>query len=494
MTDASNAAPLAPRAIADVPSWEAEADVVIVGYGCAGASAAIEARQAGADVLVVERATAGGGASAMAGGEIYLGGGTAVQKACGFDDTPEAMYTYLMAATGPGPNQAKVEVYCERSVEHFQWLVDCGVVFKESFYERPCWEPPTDDGLVYTGGENAWPFNQIAQPAPRGHIPQMEKKRPGEKSGGWMLMQHLSATAEAAGARVMPDTRVSQLVVEPDGRVAGVIARQFGAEVALRARRGVVLASGGFMANADMVTQHAPLVAGQMVLGTDGDDGTSIRLGQGLGAAVAHLDAAQTAMPSVPLLVYPSILVNQYGQRFINEDTYCGRSGQAAVFHQQARCSLVLDEKIFESVPEADRWGYRPTWVCETVAELEAEMGLPLRSLQSTVDLYNEHASRGEDPLFHKRAEFLRPLQSPFGAIPLNGLPYAVFTLGGLVTTVDGEVIGPGGEPIAGLYAAGRATSGIPSWGYASGTSLGDGTFFGRRAGRAAASARARVE
>jgi 3-oxo-5alpha-steroid 4-dehydrogenase len=69
-----------------------------------------------------------------------------------------------------------------------------------------------------------------------------------------------------------------------------------------------------------------------------------------------------------------------------------------------------------------------------------------------------------------------------------------VFTLGGLVTTVDGEVIGPGGEPIPGLYAAGRATSGIPSWGYASGTSLGDGTFFGRRAGRAAASARARVE
>ena len=67
MTDASNAAPLAPRAIADVPSWEAEADVVIVGYGCAGASAAIEARQAGADVLVVERATAGGGASATEG-------------------------------------------------------------------------------------------------------------------------------------------------------------------------------------------------------------------------------------------------------------------------------------------------------------------------------------------------------------------------------------------------------------------------------------------
>ncbi|HXA63181.1 MAG TPA: FAD-binding protein, partial [Streptosporangiaceae bacterium] len=65
--------------------------------------------------------------------------------------------------------------------------------------------------------------------------------------------------------------------------------------------------------------------------------------------------------------------------------------------------------------------------------------------------------------------------------------PYAVFTLGGMVTTVDGEVVGPGGDPIPGLFAAGRATSGIPSWGYASGTSLGDGTFFGRRAGWAAA-------
>jgi 3-oxo-5alpha-steroid 4-dehydrogenase len=363
-------------------------------------------------------------------------------------------------------------------------------VFKESFYETPCWEPPTDDGLVYTGGENAWPFNEIAAPAPRGHIPQMQHKRPTEKSGGWMLMHHLSATAAQVGSTTMPDTRVSQLVVEPDGRVTGVIARRFGSEVALRARRGVVLASGGFMANPDMVAQHTPLAVGHMPLGTDGDDGTSIRLGQGLGAAVAHLDAAEAALPSVPLLVYPSVLVNQFGQRFINEDTYCGRSGQAAVFHQQARCSLVLDEEIFESVAERDRWGYRPSWVCGTVAELEAEMGLPSRSLQSTVEVYNDHASRGVDPIFHKRAEYLRPLRPPFGAIPMSGVPYAVFTLGGLVTTTDGEVVGPGGEPIAGLYAAGRATSGIPSWGYASGTSLGDGTFFGRRAGQAAATSR----
>jgi 3-oxo-5alpha-steroid 4-dehydrogenase len=315
----------------------------------------------------------------------------------------------------------------------------------------------------------------------------MQNKRLMEKSGGWMLMKHLSATAEGAGASVMTDARVAKLVVDAGGRVVGTIARRFGEEIAIRARRGVILASGGFAANPDMVSRHAPRIAGQMVLGTDGDDGTSIRLGQGLGAAVAHLEASEAALPSVPSLVYPSLLVNEHGQRFINEDTYCGRIGQAAVFHQQAKCSLVLDEEIFESVPEADRWGARPTWVCATVEELEAEMGLPSGALQATVELYNRHAADGHDPVFHKRPEYLRPLKSPYGGVQLTGLPYAVFTLGGLVTTVNGEVVGPGGLPIQGLFAAGRATSGIPSWGYASGTSLGDGTFFGRRAGWAAA-------
>ena len=483
------ASPIAPVPVSEIGHWDAEADVVVIGYGCAGASAAIGATEGDASVVVLERAGAGGGASAMSGGEIYLGGGTPIQKACGFDDTPQAMYDFLMAATGPAPNQEKLSLYCDRSVEHFHWLVDCGVVFKPSFYAAPCWEPPTDDGLVYSGGENTWPFTEIAPPAPRGHVPQIANKRIAERSGGWELMRHLSATAEAAGVTVQSDSRVTALVVDPSGRVVGARGRRFGTDFTIRARRGVVLAGGGFAANPDMVARYAPAVAGQMPLGTDGDDGTAIRLGQGLGAATAHLDAAEAALPSVPLLVYPSILVNRFGQRFINEDTYCGRIGQMAVFHQQASCSLVLSEEIFESVPERDRWGARPTWAAETVAELEAEMGLPEGSLQATVELYNRHAEQGLDPVFHKRAEYVKPLRAPFGAVALTGLPYAVFTLGGLVTTVDGEVVGPGGDPIPGLFAAGRATSGIPSWGYASGTSLGDGTFFGRRAGRAAARA-----
>jgi 3-oxo-5alpha-steroid 4-dehydrogenase len=140
--------------------------------------------------------------------------------------------------------------------------------------------------------------------------------------------------------------------------------------------------------------------------------------------------------------------------------------------------------------------------VCETVAELEAEMGVPTGALQATVEVFNRHAERGEDPLFHKQSTWVRPLRPPLGAMDvrsprLDGPPdpadratgFRVFTLGGLHTDVHGAVLDGALDPIPGLYAAGRTTSGIQGWGYISGTSLGDGTFFGRRAGAAAAAA-----
>jgi len=110
--------------------------------------------------------------------------------------------------------------------------------------------------------------------------------------------------------------------------------------------------------------------------------------------------------------------------------------------------------------------------VGDTPAELERELGLPEGSLESTLALYNRHAERGEAPAFDCTTE---------------GSLYAAFTLGGLATDTDGRVLTPDAEPIPGLYAAGRATSGLSVGSYSSGLSLGDGTFFGRRAGRAAA-------
>jgi len=131
---------LVPVPEAKISHWDHEADVVIAGYGIAGAAAAVEAARAGADVLVLERTGSWGGAAAMAGGFIYLGGGTALQTACGFSDSVDNMAAFLNAAMGPGADEARIADYCAGSVAHFDWLVDCGVTFKSEFFGEPGWD------------------------------------------------------------------------------------------------------------------------------------------------------------------------------------------------------------------------------------------------------------------------------------------------------------------------------------------------------------------
>ncbi|WP_423816306.1 FAD-binding protein [Rhodococcus jostii] len=142
----------------------------------AGVAAAIEAARAGADVLVLERLGAGGGAAALSGGFIYLGGGTPLQ-ALGFSDSVENMKAFMKAALGPGVDEAKIDVYCDGSVDHFNWLVDAGVVFDESFGGEPGWEPPHGEGLMFSGGENSAPFNALI-PLPHEDIYPGRQRRP----------------------------------------------------------------------------------------------------------------------------------------------------------------------------------------------------------------------------------------------------------------------------------------------------------------------------
>ena len=481
-----------PRLASDIDSWDYEADVVIVGYGIAGAAAAVEAAGAGADVLVLERTGGWGGAAAMAGGFIYLGGGTGLQKACGFDDSVDNMANFLNVAMGPGADENRVGDYCAGSVEHFDWLVRCGVPFKPMFWGEPGWEPPGDEGLMFTGGENAFPFNTIAKPAPRGHVPRMSDKRAGEKSAGFMLMKPLVDTATSLGVRSVYDVHAAALVVHSDGRVGGIIARQYGKPLAVRARRGVVLASGSFAYNDAMVAQYAPRITGRPAASIEQHDGQGIRMAHALGADLAHMDATEVAFLIDPQQTVRGILVNGLGQRYVPEDMYSGRIGQLTLYQQDDTAFLIIDgDAQDEAMAAASATPFlkRPaTWVAETIAELEGQIGLPSGSLQTTVNSYNEAATRGEDPLLHKKPEWLKPIGTPVGAIDLRA-SCAGFTLGGLQTTLDAEVLHVSGEPIAGLYAAGRSAAGVAAWGYASGISLGDGSFYGRRAGRAAAKA-----
>jgi 3-oxo-5alpha-steroid 4-dehydrogenase len=477
-----------PILASDVDSFAAETDVLIVGFGAAGASAAIEAARGGAQVDVIDAAGGWGGATAMSGGEIYLGGGTPIQQACGVKDTPEAMYDFLRAATGPGPDEEKLAQYCEGSLEHFDWLVRCGVPFEAKLWTEPAWEAPPGYGLMYTGGENAYPFNEIAAPAPRGHIVHMQDKKSGERSAGWMLLNQLTKTADSLNVRTHYNTRARRLVLDGE-RVVGVEISTFGEPSFIRARRGVVLSAGGFAANDTMLGDYAPQLQNNWLVGTDGDDGTAIRMAQAIGAGVRHMDAGQTSFPADPALLTRSILLDRRGNRFINEDTYAGRVGQVSLFTQSRQIFLLCDETASEEAQHATGQPVQATWVSDDLAELGSSMGFAPGALESTVQRYNTAAEKGEDPQCHKSARWLRPLRAPFGVLDLRGVPFGVFTIGGLRTSVRGEVLSIDGEPLPGLFAAGRTTSGIPAWGYCSGTSLGDGTFFGRRAGRTAATA-----
>lgn len=349
-----------------------------------------------------------------------------------------------------------------------------------------------DAGLMYTGGENSAPFNELIKPAPRGHVPQMSNKKSGAKGGGYMLMKPLVDAAVGLGVQAEYNVRVQSLVVDQSARVVGIVAKRYGKTLAVRARRGVVLAMGGFAYNESMLRDHSPSLVGRPGAAIEAHDGTAIRMGQSLGAATSHMDAAVVAINTDPQMLYRGIIVNGRGQRFIAEDTYVGRVAQEVLFHQNDDAFLIIDERAYEEALRTRSTTAllreNPTWVSDSFNELEAEMGLPAGALTSTVDLYNGYARDGADPLFGKKQEWVKPIEAPAAVFDLRKETIG-FPLGGLKTNVNAEVLHISGEPISGLYAAGRCTSGVCAGGYASGASLGDSSFFGRRAGLGAARA-----
>ena len=473
-----------PVSLHTVASWHDEADVLVVGYGGAGVCAAIEAARAGADTLVLERASGGGGTTAMAAGHIYLGGGTRVQQACGYEDSAENLLAYLNASADD-PDTEKFELYASQSVAHFDWLVAQGVPFEDSIHESRTNMQQTRECLLWSGNEKAWPFCEIATPAPRGH-----KVAP-EGEAGPLLFAKLHAVATEAGARMAYDTRVLRLVMDEDDAVVGVIARQAGEERALRARRGVILCAGGYTMDDAMWGRHVPRLAGRVTqIGNPYDDGAGLRMGMGVGASAIHMADYHITLPFYPPqdLTY-GIMVNAQGQRFIAEDAYHGRIGELASQQPGGTVYLVVDEPTFGR-PQME--GFELAATEASIEELERALALPTGSLVHTVGYYNEHAARGEDPLLRKQPAWLRPLdQAPYAAFEcsLGKAPYMAFGLGGLWTKPSGEVMTEDGDTIPGLYAAGRNACGIArsAEGYASGTCIGDATFFGRLAGQAAA-------
>ena len=470
-----------------VKAWDMRTDVLVAGSGAAGVSAAIEARAAGADVLLIESLSQFGGSSAMSGGVVYAGGGTALQKALKIEDSVEQMYHFIAKAGSIHPPLDKIQLYCEQSVAHFDWLVAQGVPYSEKFSTSKEL-PMGGESLYYSGNEQAWPARELAIPAPRGHVPGV----PG-MNGGRRLLQALLPRAEAAGATLRANVRAQRLVIESDGRIAGVTVTVDGVPRTIRVKRGVVLACGGFIHNREMLKMYAPqLYDCSVPWGNAGDQGDGINMGIEAGAAALRMHHGFAVAPIYPPEnVISGILVNASGQRFIPEDSYYCVLGDAIAFHQRGKAWLITDK---QSSYQHHQDSFLPVAEGDSISDIATQLNLPKGALQNTVAYYNLHAANGDDPMFHKKAPWLRPLQGPpYKAwdLSVSNAFFPAHTFGGLRTTVDGEVVNSFGAIIPGLYAAGRTTAGIPTAPYiASGLSVGDGTFFGRRAGRAAAQVR----
>jgi 3-oxo-5alpha-steroid 4-dehydrogenase len=469
----------------DVSSWSDDVDVLVIGFGVGGGCAAVSAAAAGARVLVVERAATAGGTTAMAGGHFYLGGGTVVQKATGHDDSPEQMYKYLVAVSR-NPDLDKIRAYCDGSVEHFNWLEDLGFQFERSYYPQKAVIQPNTEGLMFTGNEKVWPFNEIAVPAPRGHKVPVA----GDSGGASMVVDLLIKRAANLGIQISYEKGATKLVMNDAGEVTGAAWRRFTETGVIRAKS-VIIAAGGFVMNADMVAALTPKLAEKpYVLGSTYDDGLGIRLGMSVGGATEHMDQAFVSAPVYPpSILLTGIIVNKEGKRFVAEDSYHARTSGFIMDQTDSAAFLIVDEAHMQNprmplVPLIDGW--------ETIAEMEQALGIPAGDLAATLERYNGNAARGEDPDFHKQPEYLAPQDNgPWAAfdLSLGKAMYAGFTMGGLATSIDGEVLREDGSVIAGLYAVGACASNIAQdgKGYSSGTQLGEGSFFGRRAGKHAA-------
>ena len=435
----------------DVVTWTDKKDVLVVGFGGAGACSAIEAFDNGASVAIFEAASESGGSTKLSSAELYLGGGTTVQKAVGYDDSVEDVYGYLMDSNGPQADAAKVRAYAEGGAAHLDWLMSLGVPFKMSEYPQRAMMALTDDCLLYTGSEKAWPYVDKYKHAPRGHNLYVEGD-----NGGPLFVKIITEAVEQRDIDIHIEARALRLIVDsfgPEQRVVGLVVREDMQERYYRANKGVILCAGGFVMNAEMMQQYAPELAkaGTVPIGNPNDTGGGIQMGLSVGARAINMHEGFLSVPFYPpATLTHGIFVNGQGQRFINEDAYHGRIG------------------CYE------------------------ELRLPDSGLIDTINTYNLAAHSGNDEQFHKSKEWLKPLTGPFVALdctPGAGAFLPHFTLGGLDTTVDGQVLSVQGDVISGLYAAGRTACGVPRRGdgYASGSSVGDATFSGRRAGRQAA-------
>ena len=522
-------------------AWSDVADIVIVGFGGAGAAAAIEGLDNGASVIAVDR-FAGGGATAYSGGVTYAGG-TQYQREAGYDDDAENMYAYLSQEECPVSEQT-LRRFCEGSNADLQWLESNGVPFSgDAFLEKATY-PPEGKFLYFSGNEKTPSYKKNARPAPRGH------RAVGAGFTGLVHFQSLKASALAKGMRLLPHAPARRLVMDRDGQVLGIeiadipvsaharhdalyaaivpmkpfangkyekaiaacrdFERGFTERKLIRAKRGVVLAAGGFVFNVEMMQRFRPNIArvfkSFVRLGSMGCDGSGIDLGRSAGGATGLMDSFFIGRSiSPPAAFLKGLLVDENGKRFLNEDAYTGFIGNAiSDLPGENKAWLVLDHPTFKAAlkqclfPGKGMYVYTlpslmniflgGTRKAGTLAKLARKCGMDPAVLEATVAANNSAATAGTVDEVGKGGDNQAVQnEAPFHAINMDlGNPFTatlLFTLGGLqVDEASGLVKREDGSTVAGLYAAGRTAVGLCSQAYLSGMSIADTVFSGRRA------------
>ncbi|MGB0692173.1 MAG: FAD-binding protein [Pseudomonadales bacterium] len=377
--------------------WQDTADFIVVGFGGAGAVAALRARQRGLEVIAVDVAE-GGGATRASGGVLYAGGGTSVQRSNGEHDTPENMYRYLKQETGNVVADETLMRFCRDSSANLDWLMDQGVKFSGPVWKQKTSYPNVNYFLYHSDNSLLPEYQADSSPAARGHRGVIRRGRSAVNLGG-AIFDPLKRQCLAEGVALKTKTEVRQLICDDRGRVIGVRCLQIPADsdlyaehqrcysrgrwlkntypfflpgakyvharadrllqraeeieekerswVNYRARLGVCLSAGGFIFNRSMVKHHCPAYQKGMPIGTPADNGAGIRLGESVSAATAHMDRA-TAWRFInpPIAWSQGIIVNRAGARIVNESTYGATIGDAIAREPEGKAWLILDDAL----------------------------------------------------------------------------------------------------------------------------------------------------
>ncbi|KQU52711.1 3-ketosteroid dehydrogenase [Bosea sp. Leaf344] len=451
--------------------------VVVIGAGAAGLIAALTAREAGAEVLVLERDSLPRGSTALSAG-LVPAAGTRWQKAAGIADDSARFAGDIMAKAKNEPDPAIVALVTDQAGPALEWLAD----------------------------RHGLSFSVIADFSYPGHSARRMHGLPSRS--GEELIDALRQAAELAGVDLLCEAQVTTLYADETGRVLGLgFSRPDGTQEEIGCMQ-LVLACNGYGGNKELVARHIPSLKEALYFGHPGNQGEAVLWGQALGAATRHLGGHQghgsVAHPAGILITWATITeggvqVNRLGRRFCDESR--GYSEQAAeVLKQPDGIAWTLfDSRIagvarqFEDFKRAEAMGAilsAGDW-----AEMAKRIGVPEQALAETMQALAQGKETGGRDAFGRELTGLRQLEPPFLAVKVTG---ALFhTQGGLVIDRMARVQDAVGRAMPNLFAAGGAACGVSgsgAEGYLSGNGLLTAVVLGRIAGHAAALAQADPE